>query len=118
MKGVYVLLIAILPLMAWSVLAHTFGAGGSADGDQGAPICYGYSIVGYDMVINARLGVPPDREVGLAIQPAPGAERYSTPLLKIVLEAYGWRGGPDDYAMRVMGNCLRQTASARLDDAG
>jgi hypothetical protein len=112
MKRVYALLIAVLPPLVFPVLTYA-----SASGDDGAPVCYGYAIVGYDMVVNARLGVPPDLAVGLAAKPpGDGADRhYSIPVLKVVLEAYAWRGGPDEYATQVMDHCMRQTSGKCFD---
>mgnify|MGYP001551722058 CR=1 FL=1 len=106
MRWVPALLIAFLPALVSPAPA------GTAAADEGAPVCYGYAIIGYDMVVNARLGVPPDEVVGLAAGPAAHGgkvESYSVPVLKVVLGAYGWHAGPDDYATQVMDLCIQES---------
>lgn len=112
MKPVYAVLIAILPPLALPLLAAA-----PAAADEGAPVCYSYAIVGYDMVINAQLGVPPEQAVGLAAKPAQpdGEQQFSIPVLKLVLGAYAWRGGPDDYATQVMNRCAQQSPGRCFD---
>jgi len=115
MKAVYTLLIALLP----AVLRPTV-CGASAPADEGAPLCYGYAIVGYDMVIDARLGMPPDLAIGLAAK-APGIgtyRQYSIPVLKLVLGAYGWKGAPGDYAALVMSRCVQHSGGQCFRDDG
>jgi hypothetical protein len=109
MKRAYRLLplLILLPPLAGPVLAGD---------DTGTQVCYGYARVAYDMVINSRLGIPPDHVVGLAERPAATAERrYSTPVLKIVLGAYLWHGEPDEYAAQVMSSCFQHAADLCLD---
>ena len=78
--------------------------------EKGAQFCYGYAMVGYDSVINSRLGVPAEHALALArinpITPTADAS-YSTQVLKIVLDAYGWPDNPHDYAVRVFYNCAK-----------
>ena len=111
MKRAYRLLplLIILPSLTGPVFAGD-------DPDTDAQVCYGYARVGYDMVINSRLGVPPDHVVGLAARPAATAERrYSTPVLKIVLGAYLWQGAPDEYAAQVMSSCSQHGTDSCFD---
>jgi len=78
--------------------------------ERGAPLCYGYAMVGYDSVINSRLGVPAEHALGLAIE-NPGAitaqANYSTYVLRVALDAYLWQGSPDDYAVQVFYRCAQ-----------
>jgi hypothetical protein len=78
--------------------------------DKHAQICYGYAMVGYDSVINSRLGVPAEYAMGLALKnPMKEAtsERYSINVLKVTLNAYIWPGSPHDYAVQVLYNCAK-----------
>jgi hypothetical protein len=78
--------------------------------ERGAQICFGYAMVGYDSVINSRLGVPAEYALGLAVKSpiTPTADAsYSTQVLKVVLEAYMWPGNPHDYAVGVFYNCAK-----------
>lgn len=78
--------------------------------EEGAQLCYGYAMVGYDSVINSRLGVPAEYTLGLAIE-NPGAiaaqADYSIYVLRVALDAYLWRGSPHDYAVQVFYSCAR-----------
>lgn len=77
--------------------------------------CYGLAMVGMDSVINSRLGIYPDRVLHLAAtdphseiaspDEIASAAPYSTRLLKVIFEAYLWRGEPNEYASRVLDNC-------------
>ena len=78
--------------------------------EKDAQICYGYAMVGYDSVINSRLGVPAEYALGLALNsPAQktGDKQYSINVLKIALNAYMWPGNPHEYAVQVMYRCAK-----------
>ncbi len=79
--------------------------------DLNAQLCYGHAMVGFDSVINSRLGVPAETGLGLALKnPLAVAlhEKYSTYLLKIIWDAYLWNGSPHDYAVGVFYYCAKQ----------
>lgn len=71
-------------------------------------------MVGFDSVINSRLGVPAEHALDMAAlgtrtSLAP-SRRLSTPLLTVILDAYLWDGSPHDYAVNVFYACAqRQT---------
>ena len=78
--------------------------------EKDAQLCYGYAMVGYDSVINSRLGVPAEYALGLALKnPVKNSstDRYSINVLKIALNAYIWPGNPHDYAVQVMYRCAK-----------
>ena len=78
--------------------------------EKDAQLCYGYAMVGYDSVINSRLGVPAEYALGLAMKnPIKEAidERFSINVLKVALNAYIWPGNPHDYAVQVMYRCAK-----------
>lgn len=75
--------------------------------------CYGVAMVGYDSVINSRLGVLPEHALDLAEMQKVGGKRasYQPFLLKVVLDAYLWEKSPHNYAVKVMYNCSMQDIS-------
>ncbi|MDH5544107.1 MAG: hypothetical protein OEZ43_00855 [Gammaproteobacteria bacterium] len=77
--------------------------------------CYGMSMVGYDSVINSRLGVPPEHALELAaIQRVGGKDVVYQPfLLKVVLDAYLWNQAPHNYAVKVMYQCAQRDVRMR-----
>ncbi len=74
--------------------------------------CYAVAMIGYDTVINSRLGVPADEAVDLArIQKSSvDGDSFAPFLLKVVLEAYMWQSSPHSYAVKVMYNCASTRA--------
>lgn len=100
-------------LLVGSILV---GLSSPSFGAVGQPIdgpeqhCYSMSMVGYDSVINSRLGVPAEHALDLArIQKVGGAEALYQPyMLKVVLGAYLWDQSPHNYAVKVMYQCAQQ----------
>lgn len=78
--------------------------------------CYGVAMVGYDSVINSRLGVPAEHALDLAeLRKVSGNNGYQPFLLKVVLDAYLWEKTPHAYAVRVMYACAN--SDVRLQTA-
>ena len=105
MKHIAVLLVMIATLYANEAVAFD-----SPSLEKNAQICYGYAMVGFDSVINSRLGVPAEYALGLALKnPIKEAinERYYVNVLKIALNAYIWPGNPHEYAVQVMYRCAK-----------
>ncbi|MEK7322556.1 MAG: hypothetical protein AABZ84_05705 [Pseudomonadota bacterium] len=76
-----------------------------------AQLCYGHAMVGFDSVINSRLGVPAENALDLASKNPLAVilhEQYSTYLLKVIWGAYLWNGNPHDYAVGVFYRCAEQ----------
>lgn len=103
-----------LSLLAVLLAAALYADAAAAHNDappleKDAQLCYGYAMVGYDSVINARLGVPAEYALGLAQKtPVSNSDRrYSVNVLKIALNAYAWPGNPHDYAVEVMYRCAK-----------
>jgi hypothetical protein len=116
MKIIRSVIFGIFALSASSaVLAN---AGEPIDGPE--QHCYGLAMVGYDSVINSRLGVPPEHVIGLASLQTVGAESSSFQpyLLKVVLGAYLWEKSPHNYAVKVMYNCSAQDAAVVASNTG
>jgi len=93
-------------------------------GNSSVQYCYGMAMIGFDSVINSRIGVPPDELVVLArmnsLSP-PGEHYYSTDLLGSMFNAYLWEGSPHSYAITVFYACaqrdpLIQSASSQEID--
>lgn len=86
----------------------------SAPVEPGAFFCYAHAMVGFDSVINSRLGVPAELTVGLAIKNPEAAvshENYSQYMVKVVLDAYMWKGSPHNYAVGVFYHCAQHQAT-------
>lgn len=72
--------------------------------------CYAQARIGYDSVINARLGVPPEHALRLAeINDNNNAMEipYSTELLNTILNAYLWDESAYDYSLQVYDQCTQ-----------
>lgn len=85
--------------------------------ERDAQICYGYAMVGFDSVINSRLGVPAEFALGLARNnpvTAAAGDHYSINVLKIVLNAYLWQDNPHDYAVQVFYHCAKGDQETNL----
>ena len=70
--------------------------------------CYADAQIGYDSVINARVGVPADEVISIAayrLDAVPEQRRYSTDLLNLILNAYMWKASPYEYSTRVFYHC-------------
>ena len=70
--------------------------------------CYADAQIGYDSVINARLGMPVEQALDIADYsrgPLPERPRYSTELLNLILTAYLWDASPHEYSRAVFYNC-------------
>ena len=102
--------IALLAILTFPCYALADAASDTRQLDKDAQFCYGYAMVGYDSVINARLGLPAENVLGMALKnPLKEAteERYYINVLKIALNAYMWKGNPHDYAIQVLYNCAK-----------
>ena len=104
-------------LMSVSTLSSAYdGPGQPISGPE--QHCYGMAMVGFDSVINSRLGVLPEHVLGLAElkKVKNGIPTYQPYLLKVVLDAYLWDESPHNYAIKVMYNCAMNDAG--LQTAG
>lgn len=74
--------------------------------------CYSKSMIGFDSVINSRLGVPAEHALDLAILPhrqvLAGQQVYSRALLNTILNAYLWQDSPHTYAIKVFYRCAQR----------
>ena len=89
--------------------------------EKDAQICYVYAMVGYDSVINARLGVPAEYALGMAVQtPVQEAtgELYSITVLKVALNAYLWTGHHTASDDQVLYNCAKAQGNFLNADLG
>ncbi len=79
--------------------------------------CFAIAMVGYDSVINSRLGVVPEHALGLA-KVKHAAERsedkYAPFLLKVILDAYLWKDSPHNYAVRTIYRCASEQSQKQL----
>lgn len=114
----YIHLTSILLLLS-ACIGHTgvsFGATAPRPIGQDVSHCYGLAMVGMDSVINSRLGIYPEDMLHLAIidphaaitdpDELFSANPYSVRILKVIYEAYLWKGEPHEYAFQVLDSCI------------
>ena len=81
--------------------------------------CYSVAMVGYDSVINSRMGVPPEQALNLVQTRNENGTRlvreglYGDYLLKVIMGAYLWEQSPHAYAVDTFYRCARQGAGWR-----
>ncbi|HHM04609.1 MAG TPA: hypothetical protein ENJ19_02555 [Gammaproteobacteria bacterium] len=106
MNAKHFLATATLSLAFTATGAHGFEG---VSRDLNTQLCYGQAMVGFDSVINSRLGVAPDKVLHLAAYQqgirGVNAPHYSSGLLKVIYGAYLWSGNPHDYAINVFYQC-------------
>ena len=107
-KMKHVILLLLVSLMTFT---SSWAKGGAVVNGFGSSLtgteqrCYGVSMVGYDSVINSRLGVPAEHALELAHVKVEDNSSYQPFLLKVILDAYLWYETPHAYAVKVMFNC-------------
>ena len=101
-------------------LLLTLGAGAAQAFDTyplsgEAQRCYSVAMVGYDSVINSRMGVPPERAVELVqtTLDANGFRQvqegiYGDYLLRVITGAYLWQQSPHAYAVQTFYRCAQE----------
>ncbi len=73
--------------------------------------CYAKAMIGFDSVINSRLGVVPEHALELALENGAsdeGERVYSKEILKTVLNAYLWQNSPHSYAIDIFYSCAAE----------
>jgi hypothetical protein len=79
--------------------------------------CYSQAMIGFDSVINSRLGVLPEHVLKLALldhdKLTSSQLIYSRPMLKTILDAYLWKDSPHNYAVKVFYHCAQQEGSLK-----
>jgi len=72
--------------------------------------CYAASMIGFDSVINSRLGVVPEH----ALELTDGHNTFEkdsplhrNALLNTIWNAYLWKGSPHTYAVKSFAGCIR-----------
>ena len=100
-----------LPLCATLVYAGPAAGYDNFAVDEGMRECYGKAMIGYDTVINARLGLLPEHALALARpSDAPPLDHrsYRDDTLIVMWGAYLWDGSPHNYALSVFYRCARE----------
>lgn len=114
LNNTLIFLVLLLPAMATA-----FEALPTNDDEY---LCYSRAMIGYDSVINSRLGVPAEHALDLAVlnhvSVEPGQKVYSGALLRTILDAYLWQESPHSYAVKTFYQCAQddlKLKSARSD---
>lgn len=61
-------------------------------------VCYQHAMIGYDSVINSRVGVPAEHAITLT---------PDTELRNVIWNAYLWKASPHEYAIKTFSNCIQ-----------
>ena len=97
----------LLALLAMPLTSTAFEALPTNDEEY---LCYSQAMIGFDSVINSRLGVPAEHALDLAVltnRRASSEKVYSGALLKTILDAYLWSEDPHSYAIKVFYRCAQ-----------
>lgn len=80
-------------------------------------LCYGRAMIGFDSVINSRLGVPAEHALNLAAMTRSPAMSngvvYSKAMLNTIWDAYFWQETPHSYALKVFYRCATEQTTLR-----
>ena len=93
------------------VSADIFAVSGRAEEDI-YPTCHAHAMIGYDSVINSRLGIPAELAIQLTrIDNDPSAieKEFMLALSITIMTAYLWQDTPGDYYIEVFNQCLDKT---------
>ncbi len=98
----------LLTLLVMPLTSTAFEALPTNDAEY---LCYSQAMIGYDSVINSRLGVPAEHALDLAVlsnrRVSVSEKVYSGALLKTILDAYLWPEDPHSYAIKVFYRCAQ-----------
>jgi len=75
--------------------------------------CYSKAMIGFDSVINARLGVPAEHALTYTyrtLEATPEQTQYLDNILIVVWGGYLWKSSPHNYAISVFYHCAHDTA--------
>ena len=103
----------ILVMSTCSLMSvDTFAVSGMADDDV-YPTCHAHAMIGFDTVINSRLGIPAELALQLArIDHDFSAveKEFMLALAVTIMTAYQWQDSPGDYYIEVFKQCLDKAA--------
>ena len=74
--------------------------------------CYSKAMIGYDSVINARLGVPAEQALTYTYRTrdsTPEQVQYLDNILIVVWGGYLWKSSPHNYAISVFYHCAHDS---------
>jgi len=80
--------------------------------------CYTLAMVGYDHVINSRVGVPikHSRDTMSVNHNSPDVrETYKLHILDVVDNAYAWEASPHEYAVKVLYGCGKRDGQSIIN---
>lgn len=75
--------------------------------------CYSKAMIGFDSVINARLGVPAEHALTYtyrSLDATPEQSQYLDNILIVVWGGYLWKSSPHNYAISVFYHCAQDSA--------
>ena len=77
--------------------------------------CYSKAMIGFDSVINARLGVPPEHALTYTYstrESTAAQTQYLDNILIVVWGGYLWKSSPHNYAINVFYHCAHDAPLA------
>jgi len=102
-------LFCILVLVTGVLQSSNLIANTTYTGSDIYPACHAHAMIGFDSVINSRLGVP--AEIALDVTRihralSPGEEAYMLDLLTTMMTAYLWKDTPQEFYVQVFNQCM------------
>jgi len=98
-------LLMLLSLLCSNVFAY---AALGPDAENHEQVCFAAAMIGYDNVINSRVGVPFSSAlsvVSVNVESPIIEDTYKFELHKIVAGAYVWEHSPHEYAVKTLFQC-------------
>ena len=99
---------SVLTLSCMSAVAENYDVNSDHYGlSESQQRCYARAMVGFDSVINSRIGVPIEEAMEITRKKGKVSisDQFDRSYLLAVLHAYMWSGSPHTYALKVFSNC-------------
>lgn len=94
-------------LSFFTVMIISYSSFSYADSNELTEECYAKAMIGYDSVINSRVGLYPEKSIHITNNSLPDESPLSRiNLLRTIMGAYLWGGTPHAYAVKTFGECL------------
>lgn len=75
--------------------------------DETTRLCYARSMIGFDSVVNSRVGLNPENSIHITQNTFPNNHPLNKiELLTIIMNAYLWTDSPHTYSVITFSNCI------------
>jgi len=83
--------------------------------DEVTGVCYAKAMIGYDSVVNSRVGLNPEESIHITKNSFKDTHPLSNKsLLRVIMGAYLWNGAAHSYAIITLSDCVRNTTLENL----